>query len=501
MAIYYSRLSTITRSRGQSAVAAAAYRCGGKLKDERIGRTHDYRRKGGVLDARMLAPADASWALDTSALWNKAEAVEVRCNARTARELIVALPAELPQAAQIDLANAIGQDLVDRYRVAVLVAVHAPDKGGDDRNTHAHLLMTTREVRADRLGPKTRVLDDKTTGPAQAERMRENVAARINAALERAGIATTVDPRRLTVQAEEAAERGDLDAVVRLTRTPTRHQGVSATAAARKGRFSPVVYDNQSVRQDNRSVARHGRKLANRYRTDAHSRARGPEGTFNGPSRTRPRPTTSTRVSETTGSRHASRTRDPVELYMQAIQADARQLELTLAEQLRRVRDQAAEYAQLADLWRQKRADRYRSDRTAALLHSLTQTTRVDRGHSESRAHPQAARSRSDRTGASEERGLTRRQWAEYRRGLRRLELNRIEALQRGVDESNLYGRQESGRVTSVQGGRAAPFDSSPDESTSVTPNRVTARLAPSRRPALKPPTPAPRPGRRRRAP
>lgn len=501
MAIYYSRLSTFSRSRGQSAVAAAAYRCGGKLKDERVGRNHDYRRKGGVLDARMLAPADASWALDAATVWNQAEKAEIRCNARTARELIVALPAELPQTAQIELAHAVGQDLVDLYRVAVLVAVHAPDKASDDRNVHAHLMMTTREVRADGLGPKTRVLDDKTTGPAEAEHMRERVASRINAALERAGIATTVDPRPLSAQAEEAAERGDLDAVVRLTRTPTRHQGVAATAAARKGRFSPVVYDNRSVRQDNRSVARHGRKLAKRYLTDARLPVHGPQGTSNGPSRTRSRPRTSSRVSGTTGSHHPSRTRDPVELYMQAIQADARQLELTLAEQLRSARDQAAEYAQLAELWRQGRANRFRDDRTSALLHSVAQATRIDRSHSDRAVHPRSARSRSDRTGASEVRGLTRRQWAEYRRGLRRLELNPIEALQRGVDESNLYGRQESGRVTSVQGGRAAPSDSSRDEPASVAPNRVTARLAPIRRPAFKPRTPAPRPGRRRRAP
>lgn len=501
MAIYYSRIATITRSRGQSAVAAAAYRCGGKLKDERLGRTHDYQRKGGVLDARMLAPTDSSWALDVAALWNMAEAVEVRCNARTARELIVALPAELPQTAQIELAHTIGQDLVDQYRVAVLVAVHAPDKAGDDRNVHAHLVMTTREVRADGLGPKTRVLDDKTTGPAEAERMRKRVAARINAALERAGVATTVDPRPLTVQAEAAAERGDLDAVVRLTRTPTRHQGVSATAAARKGRFSPVVYDNRNVRRDNRSVARHGRNLAKRYRTDARLPARGTESTSDRPSRTRSRPTGMSCVSRTTVSRHASRTRDPVELYMQAIQADARQLELTLAEQLRSARDQAAEYAQLAELWRQGRANRYRDDRTSPLLHSVAQATRVDRSHSGGPVHPQSARSRSDRTGASEERGLTRRQWAEYRRGLRRLELNPIESLQRGVDESTLYGRQESGRVTGVQGERVAPFDSSLDEPASVASKRVTARLATSCRPAFKPPTPVPRPGRRRRAP
>lgn len=481
MAIYYSRISTITRSRGQSAVAAAAYRCGGKLKDERLDKVHDYRRKGGVLDARMLAPSDAQWALDVAALWNKAEAVEVRCNARTARELIVALPAELPQAAQIDLAHAVAQDLVDHYRVAVLVAVHAPDKGGDDRNVHVHLMMTTREVGADGLGPKTRVLDDKTTGPVEAERMRERVASRINSALERAGISTTVDPRPLTVQAEEAAERGDLDAVVRLTRTSTRHQGAAATSAARKGRFSPVVYDNRSVRQDNRAVARHGRKLAKRYRTDARLPVSGPEGTSNRPSRTRPRPTTSTRVSGTAGIRLASRTRDPVELYMQAIQADARQLELTMAEQLRSVRDDAAQYAQLAELWRQRRAALYRDDQTAELFHSSTQAVVGDAKKEKLSDLPHADLSIAAEVD-SRPLGLTRRQWAEYRRSVRELDASTRERLRLGGDIDGLHEVGMSGahhrNVDATSPGRLlAPFRESP---TSI--NRRRPKLVPKRR-------------------
>lgn len=481
MAIYYSRLSTLSRSRGQSAVAAAAYRCGGKLNDERLDRNHDYRRKGGVLDARMLAPAEASWALDTAVLWNKAESVEVRCNARTARELIVALPAELRHAAQIELARAIGRDLVEHYRVAVLVAVHAPDKGGDDRNVHVHLLMTTREVRADGLGPKTRVLDDKTTGPAEAERMRERVASRINAALERAGIATTVDPRPLSVQAEEAAERGDLDAVVRLTRTPTRHQGVSATAAARKGRFSPVVYDNRNVQRDNRSVARHGRKLAKRYRTDARLPVRGPEGTSNRPGRTRFRPTTSTRVSGTTGSRPASRTRDPVELYMQAIQADARQLELTLAEQLRSVRDDAAQYAQLAELWQQRRAALYRDDRMAELFHLSTQAVVGDTKKEKLSDLPHADLSMAAEVD-SRPLGLTRRQWAEYRRSVRELDASMVERLRLGgyidgLHEVGMSGAHHRNVDATSPGRLLAPFRESP---TSI--NRRRPKLVPKRR-------------------
>lgn len=488
MAIYYSRLQLITRSRGQSAVAAAAYRCGGKLKDERVGRTHDYRRKGGVLDARMLAPADASWAFDTATLWNQAEKAEVRCNARTARELIVALPAELPQAAQIELAHTIGHDLVDQYRVAVLVAVHAPDKAGDDRNTHAHLLMTTREVRADGLGPKTRVLDDKTTGPAEAERMREHVAARINTALERAGVSTSVDPRPLAVQAQEAAERGDLDAVVRLTRTPTRHQGVAATAAARKGRFSPVVHDNRNVRRDNRSVARHGRTLVNRYRAITRSPVRGPDGISKSQRRLCDRKAGVISASRAASGGHASRTRDPVEQYMQAIQADARQLELSLAEQLRSIRDDAAQYAQLAELWRQRRADVYRDDRTARLLHSSTQTAAADSKHAEPSRSSHAVCSPSARSVAAPTRGLTQRQWAEYRRALRYAGAASIEIdgefEQRAADTAN--GRTaESKRVGQGGGGsdpasrltgRAQPRKSAP-----------SPQLSPEPRPRKKP--------------
>jgi hypothetical protein len=54
---------------------------------------------------------------------------------------------------------------VERYNVAVSVAIHAPGGKGDDGNYHAHILFTTREMTPDGLGKKTRVLDDRKTGP------------------------------------------------------------------------------------------------------------------------------------------------------------------------------------------------------------------------------------------------------------------------------------------------------------------------------------------------
>lgn len=258
MAIYYSRLAVVSRARGHSAVAAAAYRSAARLSDERTGTVHDFRKKRGVMACGMLAPDEASWALDVPTVWNRAEQAEKRCNARVARELIVALPAELEAEAQLALAQRIGRDLVEHYGVAVLVAVHAPDPGSDARNVHVHLLMTVRTVTPNGLGAKVRCLDDQKTGPIEAEAIRARAAARINAALADHGHAVRVDPRRLRTQAEDAAARGDFEAVAMLVRTPMRHVGRAATAASRRGEPSPLVSDNDAIRRQNRHVQMRG---------------------------------------------------------------------------------------------------------------------------------------------------------------------------------------------------------------------------------------------------
>lgn len=268
MAIFYARLSVVSRGKGHSAVAAAAYRCAARLRDERTGALHNFEKKTGVIVGEMLAPENAPWALDLAQVWCRAEQAEVRCNARVARELIVALPAELERPEQIALARCIGRDLVDGYGIAVLVAVHEPDRGGDARNAHVHFLMSTRCAASDGFGPKVRCLDDQKTGPQEAEAIRARVARRINEALAENGCAARVDSRRLSVQAQEAAERGDLEAVAALTRTPMRHVGRAATAAVRRGETSAVVSANAQTASDNLDVRARGRRRAVRMRDD-----------------------------------------------------------------------------------------------------------------------------------------------------------------------------------------------------------------------------------------
>lgn len=99
-------------------------------------------------------------------LWNRVEAAEVRKNARVAREVLVALRAELSPAQRRELTQGIAQALADRYGTAGTLAVHTPDREGDQRNHHAHILMTTRRLEpSGALGEKTRELDDVKRGP------------------------------------------------------------------------------------------------------------------------------------------------------------------------------------------------------------------------------------------------------------------------------------------------------------------------------------------------
>ena len=106
MAIYHCSLKTISRSNGHSAVAAAAYRAGALLKDERSGRIHRYEKRTGVADTFILAPNIAPQNILTRAyLWNAAETKETRKNSRVAREVILALPHELSDVQRAELSK------------------------------------------------------------------------------------------------------------------------------------------------------------------------------------------------------------------------------------------------------------------------------------------------------------------------------------------------------------------------------------------------------------
>ena len=106
MAIFHFSAKVIGRSSGRSSVAAAAYRAGERLHDERIDRDHDFSSKAGVVHSEVLLPEGASPELaDRAKLWNAVEKAEKRKDAQLAREVEFALTRELSQEDAIDLAR------------------------------------------------------------------------------------------------------------------------------------------------------------------------------------------------------------------------------------------------------------------------------------------------------------------------------------------------------------------------------------------------------------
>ena len=143
IAIYHFSVKIVSRSAGASCVAKAAYIAGEKIRNERDGVTHDYRRKYEVVHKEILLPAGAPERFrERSVLWNAAEKKETRKNSQTARSIDAALPRELSRDEQIDLVrNFIAQNFTSRGMCADF-AIH--DKG--DGNPHVHILLTTRRV-------------------------------------------------------------------------------------------------------------------------------------------------------------------------------------------------------------------------------------------------------------------------------------------------------------------------------------------------------------------
>lgn len=243
MAIYHLSVKPISRSAGRSATAAAAYRAGVEIADERTGEVHDYRRKGGVESADIVLPDGApEWATNRGALWNAAEKAEKRKDACVAREYEVALPAELSPAERRRLALDFAQEMANREGCAVDVAIHAPGKEGDERNHHAHILRTTRKVAIDGLGAK---LDTEKAGRKRVddlEAVRARWAELTNERLRENGIEARVDHR-------SHAERG-IEAV------PTLHLGPGATGYERRTGEPSETRMRQEANADRQALGR-----------------------------------------------------------------------------------------------------------------------------------------------------------------------------------------------------------------------------------------------------
>jgi MobA/MobL family len=160
MAIYMMKQKTFPRGKGACITQAAAYRAGERIRDGRTGRMHSYLGRDDVVYKEIFVPsefagnAEIAWTQDRAALWNAVEST-ARRNAQLGREVMVVLPEELNAERRTQLVRGFAQELADKYRCAVDTTIHLPRPQSDERNHHAHLLLTPREVTPEGLGPRT----------------------------------------------------------------------------------------------------------------------------------------------------------------------------------------------------------------------------------------------------------------------------------------------------------------------------------------------------------
>lgn len=146
IAIYHLSIKIVSRNKGKSAVAAAAYRAGEKITNEYDGVIHDYTRKRGVNHAEILLPDNAPPEYsDRTTLWNAVEKIEKNKNSQLAREIEIALPKELNSEQQIELARDYCRKFFVSAGMCADLCVH--DK--KDGNPHAHILLTIRSFEPD----------------------------------------------------------------------------------------------------------------------------------------------------------------------------------------------------------------------------------------------------------------------------------------------------------------------------------------------------------------
>ena len=149
MAIYHCSIKIISRGKGQSAIAAAAYRAGEKITSEHDGRTSDYTRKGGIVHKEIMLPDNAPAEYkDRAVLWNAVEKIEKAKNSQLAREVQLALPVEFSHMQNLNLVREyVKKNFTDNGMVADF-AIHDPK--GENQNPHVHIMLTMRPFNEDK---------------------------------------------------------------------------------------------------------------------------------------------------------------------------------------------------------------------------------------------------------------------------------------------------------------------------------------------------------------
>ena len=224
----HTHVDIVTRAKGASVIAKAAYNARDKLQDEYYGKTHDYSKKTDLVFSKIFLPEHIPKEFSNREyLWNSVEKIEKSKNSQLARNLLFELPRELNEEDRIKL---ISEFIEENFTSKGMIAdcnIHNPPASDNEEQPHAHILLTLREMdREGKWKPKCRkeyILDENGekiklksgnyksrkvnlndwNEPDKAKEWRENFSKKANEYLARNNINKRIDPRTFKEQGRE----------------------------------------------------------------------------------------------------------------------------------------------------------------------------------------------------------------------------------------------------------------------------------------------------------
>ncbi|HFH7459164.1 TPA: MobQ family relaxase [Streptococcus agalactiae] len=268
---FHFSVNIISRGKGKSAVASAAYISGEKIKNEWDGVTHDYTKKQGVISKEIFLPDHAPEEYkDRKTLWNSVELFEKNSNAQLARNFIISLPKELSIEENKKMIEEYIQTNFVKEGMIVDLAIHDESREGN-QNIHAHIMTIVRPINKDgtwgQKSKKEYILDEKgekvlnkngkpktrkvelTTwnDKGNVEKWRENFSDLCNEYLAKNKIEKRVDHRSFKRQG--------------IKQIPTIHLGASASAMERKGIRTEKGDINREIKKQNELLKNIGNEI------------------------------------------------------------------------------------------------------------------------------------------------------------------------------------------------------------------------------------------------
>lgn len=224
----HTHVDIVSRSKGASVIAKAAYNARDKLRDEYYVKIHDYSKKDDLVFSKIFLPEHIPKEFSNREyLWNSVEKIEKSKNSQLARNLLFALPRELNEEDRIKL---ISEFIEENFTSKGMIAdcnIHNPMASDNEEQPHAHILLTLREIDENgKWKPKSRkeyILDENGekiklksgnyksrkvnlndwNEPDKAKEWRENFSKKANEYLERNNIQKKIDPRTFEEQGRE----------------------------------------------------------------------------------------------------------------------------------------------------------------------------------------------------------------------------------------------------------------------------------------------------------